>query len=390
VTTTETTTGATTEAATATSLEFEFRGRPDTGAAAGCLAALFDEHAPVVLGICRSMLRDHHEAEDAAQQAFLSAYRALLGGAVPRDGAAWIATIARNECRTRIRDRMREPLALSDATEAPTDAFAETVRSADVASLRRALAELPLKQRRAFMLREFSGLSYDELAVALGVSLPAVESLLFRARQQLRGRLQTAIASVNGLLALPWSGGGEASAGSALKIASLPLAAKLASAGAGVALVAASAVAIVPRHVHHATVGHEVVAHRAAPVDAALRPDSAPVAEKSAPRLAPRRAAPVAVAPPRRVRVAAPVLVEHHSAERGSSESSRGGEPEHSASPERSRDATTTTAVETSSHDGSSSGSDGGGDGSSGGSGDSSGSSDSSGGGDSSGPGSGG
>ena len=299
----------------------------------------------MVLGVCRSMLRDHHEAEDAAQQAFLSAYRGLLGGSVPRDGGAWISTIARNECRNRIRDRMREPLALSDSAEAQTDPLGETIKSADVASLRVALAELPRQQRRAFMLREFSGLSYNELAVALGVSQPAVESLLFRARQQLRGRLQTALASVNALLSLPWSGGGEASAGSAVKLASLPLAAKLASAGAGVALVTAGAVAIVPMHRHHVT--HHAKARQLA---AAAAPAPKPAVSEPAPAPPPP---PAAVAAPalshngpdaqsreRDAVSSAPTTTGHDSNQAdGSNSDTHVNQPEHSAaSPDTSRE----------------------------------------------------
>src|SRR3954454_16095677 len=81
-------------------------GRPDRGAASARIAVLFEAHARLVLGICRRMLRDPIEAEDAAQQVFLSAFGSLLTGRTPRDEDAWIATIARNECRTRIRSRM--------------------------------------------------------------------------------------------------------------------------------------------------------------------------------------------------------------------------------------------------------------------------------------------
>jgi DNA-directed RNA polymerase specialized sigma24 family protein len=66
----------------------------------------------MVFGVCRLLLRDRVEAEDAAQQTFLSAYRALLAGQEPRDPSAWLGTIARNECRARLRARRAEPQAL--------------------------------------------------------------------------------------------------------------------------------------------------------------------------------------------------------------------------------------------------------------------------------------
>ena len=75
-------------------------GRPGQGGLRST-AELFEAHAARVLGICRGMLRNSHDAEDAAQQAFLSAYMSLAAGTPPREPAAWLATIARNEYRTR-------------------------------------------------------------------------------------------------------------------------------------------------------------------------------------------------------------------------------------------------------------------------------------------------
>jgi RNA polymerase sigma-70 factor (ECF subfamily) len=108
----------------------------------------------MVYGLCRAMLRDEHDAEDATQQAFLSAYRALLGGARVRDEGAWIATIARNECRGRITAAMRTPLpvAADDLAVLPAPDDAERRLQAD--ALRRALAELPERQREAVLLRD--------------------------------------------------------------------------------------------------------------------------------------------------------------------------------------------------------------------------------------------
>src|SRR5580765_3123075 len=81
--------------------------------------ALFAEHADEIERLCRGMLRDRAEAEDATQQTFLSAYRALLGGVEPRSGAAWLATIARNECLRRAAGRGRVPVPAAELDETP-------------------------------------------------------------------------------------------------------------------------------------------------------------------------------------------------------------------------------------------------------------------------------
>jgi RNA polymerase sigma factor (sigma-70 family) len=147
----------------------------------------------MVYGICRTMLRDVHEAEDATQQAFLSAHKALLGGAQVRDEGAWLATIARNECRGRIAAAMRAPLPLADEDLAAIPASAdETERRFQANELRNALAELPDRQREAVILRDVYGLRYGEIAKALGLSRPATEALLFRARRAMRVRLRPA------------------------------------------------------------------------------------------------------------------------------------------------------------------------------------------------------
>jgi RNA polymerase sigma-70 factor (ECF subfamily) len=176
-------------------------------AVAGRLASLFDEHASMVLGLCRLLLRDHHEAEDAAQQTFVSAYRSLLRGTEPRDAAPWLAAIARNECRARIRKRMRAPLALENELEEqladPTDIVDESERRAELAALTAAIAQLPSRQREAVALRDFLGLSYEEVASTLSVSVPVVESLLFRARRRLRDTVRTVPRYAAGLVAIP-------------------------------------------------------------------------------------------------------------------------------------------------------------------------------------------
>jgi hypothetical protein len=188
----------------------------------------------------------------------------------PREPAAWLATIARNECWARIKSRMREPLPTDVEAVGRDDPVAEAVRRADLAALRRAIASLPPQQRDAVVLREFAGLRYDELAAALGVTQPAVESLLFRARTQLRTKLRAAYASVTGASALEWLV--RAVAGGT------PVAAKVAVLGVSTAAVTGSAVVvpdIVDRH-RHITPTHVQQVHKAR--KHAHRSQTAPVA----------------------------------------------------------------------------------------------------------------
>jgi RNA polymerase sigma-70 factor (ECF subfamily) len=197
------------------------------------------------------MLRDRGEAEDAAQQTFLSAYRSLLNGHEPREPAPWLATIARNECRARIRGRMAEPLALVDDSYTSTAELESIVgQRAEIAALCKALAELPAPQRDAIVLREFYGLSYEEVSAVVGVSVSAVDALLVRARRRLLAELRPARLA-SGALVLPLTLGESLAhavpgfatdasvSGLVAKLASLPIAAKLAGTAATVAVVTA-------------------------------------------------------------------------------------------------------------------------------------------------------
>jgi RNA polymerase sigma-70 factor (ECF subfamily) len=221
----------------------------------------------MVLGLCRYLLRDADEADDATQQTFLSAYRGLLGGTEPRDAGRWLAEIARNECRGRLAARIREPLPLDVTLEASDFDPVDTVDQTELLNdLKRAIADLPERQREAVVLRDFYGLSYREVATAMTVSVPVVESLLFRARRRLgtlprlaqgalaiplalRDELERAIPGFDSAAAgLGIAGGGAAAGGIAAKLAALPASAKIATA-TGVAAVAAGGAAVSPQMV---------------------------------------------------------------------------------------------------------------------------------------------
>ena len=220
--------------------------------AAARTGGLFERHGRMVYGVCRAMLRDVHEAEDATQQVFLSAHKALLARARVRDPGGWLATIARNECRGRIAAGMRSPLPVTDedlaAIPSPVD---EQARHDQATEFCEALAELPERQREAVVLRYLFGLRYGEVATALGLSRPATEALLFRARRGLRGRLRPIVGTVLVVplalreelaLALPGFSAGAGTSAATLGVAGGVLA-KLTAAPVGVK-VATAAVAV--------------------------------------------------------------------------------------------------------------------------------------------------
>jgi RNA polymerase sigma factor (sigma-70 family) len=233
----------------------------------------------MIYGLCRLLLRDGAEAEDAARETCLSAQRSLLAGNEPRDAAAWLAAIARNECRARIRERMRAPLELVDTAAPSGDVEHAAAARAETRALCAALAELPSQQRNAVVLREFYGLSYDEAAVALGVSHSALESLLFRARASLQERLRparlahgalTVPAALKEALAAAVPGFGSASAS----------AASAASAGGGISLAASLTAKLVAAPVA-AKIAAATVAASVAVTGAAVAPAARNVLARS-------------------------------------------------------------------------------------------------------------
>ena len=162
------------------------------------LERLYEEHGGRVRAICLALLRDRDEAEDAAQQVFLSALRSLHRGTVPRDAGAWLATISRHECWARARRPAVAPLHAGLHDVKAEDPSASALSRAELDETWRSVAALPGRQREVLLLREVRGLGYDELAESLQLSRPSVRSLLTRARRTLRGQLERGAAVLTG------------------------------------------------------------------------------------------------------------------------------------------------------------------------------------------------
>ena len=148
-------------------------------------ARLYERHYRRVFSYCLWRLGKREDAEDATQTTFLNAHNALSRGTTPASEASWLLTIAHNVCLARWRSQKSRPQEQGAEPETLA-AVAAPEHDPDLAPrLHAALSKLPDVQRRAFVLREWQGCSYAEIAEALDTTETAVAALVFRARRTL-------------------------------------------------------------------------------------------------------------------------------------------------------------------------------------------------------------
>ena len=139
-----------------------------------------------LVAYARHMLRARGQAaaEDVVQDVLIRAYRALRADARPMALRAWLYRIAHNRCLDELRGE-RPTSELYDEVATAEDPVASLGRRERLRELVGDIQSLPPQQRSALVIRELDGLSYAELAEALDTTVPAVKSLLVRARMNL-------------------------------------------------------------------------------------------------------------------------------------------------------------------------------------------------------------
>ncbi len=147
-------------------------------------SVIHDRYRQRLFAYARQMLDgSRQDAEDALQDVFLRAYSSLRANDRPLSLRAWLYRVAHNRCIDHLRKPAPSASDLFDTSRKPLhDPIAEAERRHDLRQLVADVRRLPDQQRSALLMREMDGLSYAELGAALGVSLPAVKSLLVRAR----------------------------------------------------------------------------------------------------------------------------------------------------------------------------------------------------------------
>jgi len=148
-------------------------------------------HLHAAYNLARWLLRDHHDAEDAVQDAYLRAFR-FFDSFDGVDARAWLLAIVRNRCRSVLgQSSRRADVAEFDervhtADDSVSGPESGALRNAEIVSLRTCIDDLPAEYREVVVLRELEQMSYKEIAVAAAVPVGTVMSRLARARIRLK------------------------------------------------------------------------------------------------------------------------------------------------------------------------------------------------------------
>jgi RNA polymerase sigma factor (sigma-70 family) len=160
---------------------------------------IIERHQALVAGTAARMLGSNSDVEDIAQQVFIRVWKSARRYVPRAKFTTWLLKITRNLVFNELRRGKRraqvplqsdpgiEEIPLKDETNPAPDA--SLLEDELQRAIEEAIMQLPESQRMALVLRRYEQLSYEEIAEVLDLSVPAVKSVLFRARTELRSRL---------------------------------------------------------------------------------------------------------------------------------------------------------------------------------------------------------
>lgn len=156
------------------------------------LSILYERYKSRILNFCLRILGNRSDAEDVTGNVFLAFFSGKYQPRLDARFSTWLFTVARNRCfdilRSRKGDISAEVIALADHRPVPSAGLEHKERAMRI---REAIGQLPDEQREAMILRSYHGFSYAQIADVLHCSVDKVKVLLFRAREQLRGEMNS-------------------------------------------------------------------------------------------------------------------------------------------------------------------------------------------------------
>ncbi len=152
---------------------------------------LVERYERTVVHMISRITGDNHSCEDLAQDVFLTAFAKLKTFDPARSHfSTWLLTIARNKSINALKKKRPRTIEVSPDRVDPGTPLAAAVRREAFARLDQALISLPDKQRRAFVLVEFEGLSYEQTAQIEGTRMGTIKSRVSRAKAKLAETLR--------------------------------------------------------------------------------------------------------------------------------------------------------------------------------------------------------
>ncbi len=157
--------------------------------------SIYREHSATVFGLCRRLTGEHAAAEDATQETFLQAWRALAKFESRASMATWLHRIAVNVVLATRRRKSAQLLSFvsEPVPERETDWVFET--PVEVAELEAAVAALPEGARDVLVLSGIYAYSHEETAAMLGIAVGTCKAQLHRARRLLANKLSAEVAA---------------------------------------------------------------------------------------------------------------------------------------------------------------------------------------------------
>ncbi|MBN2486064.1 MAG: RNA polymerase sigma factor [Bacteroidales bacterium] len=156
------------------------------------LELFVDENKPKVFKICLGYVQNENDATDLTQEVFIKALERLHQYKGDSKLSTWLIRIAINLSLNFLRDNKKRLLHTSLDNIKNTAATSNEPHKAEIKRLvRKAIYQLPEKQREVFILSFYLDMSYADIGDSAGLSISSVESLLFRARKNLRNYLQS-------------------------------------------------------------------------------------------------------------------------------------------------------------------------------------------------------
>ena len=160
------------------------------------LSSIYTTHYPQVLQVCRRFFRQPEDAEDAAAEVFLKLHTVLEKKDVKHPFRPWVCQVAGRHCIDKLRREKREKCSIiagNDLCAVPDvstpSPLSQVLHKEAKRQVREQLNRLPDYYKVPLMLRYYKRMSYSEIARTLNRRLPAVKTILFRAKNQLRRNL---------------------------------------------------------------------------------------------------------------------------------------------------------------------------------------------------------